>query len=621
MKKEYLLSQLNIKAFYTNLVPSLKASGGSKAIGLCPFHNDHNPSLHIDLDNGKWKCFVCDIGGSLFDFYMKLKGVDFPAALNEIAEMQGISEEKVKQKVVATYEYRDDEGNVLYKKERVEPGRDGRKKEFFSKHFNGDKWVNGRGGKSVLYNLPEVIKSDYIIFAEGEGKADLLNKWGLTSTSLDSGANSKWLNEYTELMNDKEEVIILPDNDIPGKSFTRRVAGKLYGKVKSLKVVDLPDLKKGEDIVDWANTEGNDIDRLYEIIKEVPEWAPKEEEDDFILNLESWNYIQSLDIKVEWVVDRLIPKESISVIFGKGGIGKTWLLMDISRCIGSGIPFMGLDTIKTPVIYIDFENPLAVLNERTQKLGDCENVHFWRVGNEKIKPPKLDSPEWTQYKSLPKGAVLIFDTLRSSQSQDENASDKMGIIMERLKELRDLGFTIIILHHTSKNSDKVAKGSTAIVDLTDHILGLIRVKRGNNGDDKVLDDDSEDEDAVYYFGVKDKTRYDLYHIHLTLNPDRGFELAPDPQEETLKEMLAILKESGELNKTAFINECHQRGIASKNKLTRLVTLGQGRLWDIEKQKENNAMIVKPKNRFSGFSPLYMSGKPINLPDGTSTEHN
>ncbi|MHC4269350.1 MAG: AAA family ATPase [Planctomycetota bacterium] len=191
--------------------------------------------------------------------------------------------------------------------------------------------------------------------------------------------------------------------------------------------------------------------------------------EDIMSSLESWSHIQNMNIEVEWLLDRFIPKGSITLVFGKGGIGKTWLLLGVARNIGSGTHFLGFKTNKTPVIFIDFENPLAVLNTRTRTLGDAEGVHFWRANNDKMKAPKLDSNEWQQYKNLPEGSILIFDTLRASQSKDENASNEMGLIMNRLKELRDSGFTIILLHHTAKNSDNVAKGSTAIVDLADHI--------------------------------------------------------------------------------------------------------------------------------------------------------
>lgn len=339
---------------------------------------------------------------------------------------------------------------------------------------------------------------------------------------------------------------------------------------------------------------------------------------DIPLSLESWSHIQGLDIKVEWVVDRLIPKESIIIIFGKGGIGKTWLTMDLARCIGGGLPWFGLFTIKTIVIFVDFENPLAVLNCRTQKLGDAEDVYFWRSGNEKIKAPRLDSPEWVLYKTLPKGAVLIFDTLRASQGKDENASNDMGFIMGRLKELRDMGFTVILLHHTAKNSDKVSKGSTAIVDLSDHILGLTRVKKKIDGQDVVVDDDDSEEDAVYRFGVCEKTRFEPYHIYLTLNPDRGFELAPDPQEDTLKEMHRILAGHGTINKTDFKEYCKGLSLGEK-KLRKMIEKGQGRYWDIIKRPDQkNAQFVTPKIQSGSLSPLYT---PARLPDTPQTPKN
>lgn len=319
--------------------------------------------------------------------------------------------------------------------------------------------------------------------------------------------------------------------------------------------------------------------------------------------LEPWESIRAMDIQVEWVVDRLIPKDSITLLFGKGGIGKTWLTLDMARAIASGTPYVGLSTTKAPVIFIDFENPLAVLNIRTQKLGDGAGVYFWRANNPKLKAPKLDKADWELYKQLPAGAVLIFDTLRASQDKDENRSDEMGLILGRLKELRDSGFTIILLHHTAKNSDRAAKGSTAIVDLADHILGLTLVRKKHDGQEIVVDDEDSDEDTIYRFGVREKTRFDPYHVYLTLNPDRGFDLAPDPQEDSLREMQRLLIESGPVRKTIFLDSTRQRLSLSSSRTRRLFEVGQGRYWRVEKLDTKNTQIVHPV-QFSSFSPLY-----------------
>jgi len=215
----------------------------------------------------------------------------------------------------------------------------------------------------------------------------------------------------------------------------------------------------------------------------------------------------------------------------------------------------------------------------------------------------LDSPEWEGYKNLPAGAVLIFDTLRASQSGDENDSRAMAKVMNRMKELRDFGFTIILLHHTAKNTDNVSKGSTAIVDLADHILGLTMVRVKENGQD-VVDDGIEgfDTESVYYFGNYQKTRFEPHGIHLVLNPERGFDLAPDPEEETLKKMQQILQDSGPLLKTAFTIECNGLGLGIK-KLRNLVGRGVGKFWNIEAGGTKNAQLVTAIQIGSSATPI------------------
>lgn len=78
---------------------------------------------------------------------------------------------------------------------------------------------------------------------------------------------------------------------------------------------------------------------------------------------------------------------------------------------------------------------------------------------------------------LPPGSLLVFDTLRASQSRDENDSQQMASIMMKLKILRDSGFTILLIHHTPKGNDNIYKGSTAIFDLSDHVLSFHTINK------------------------------------------------------------------------------------------------------------------------------------------------
>src|SRR3989338_8899111 len=276
MNKEHILSHLDFRAFYQSHIINLKENGKAQALGLCPFHDDHNPSLSINLESGLFNCLAGCGGGDVFTFYQRYKKIDFKTAIKEIAEMHGITE-AAQGKTVATLEYKDTTGKTLYIKERIEPGRNGRSKEFVFRHREGDKWVTGRGCEPIPYNLPQLSKSKYPFIVEGEAKADLLMKWRLVATCLDSGANSPFKDDYLKYFEGKEKVIILPDNDLAGKSYANKIASALYGKVERIKIVELPDLKNAEDVIDWVKIEDNDMARLLELVKASPEWQPLKE--------------------------------------------------------------------------------------------------------------------------------------------------------------------------------------------------------------------------------------------------------------------------------------------------------------------------------------------------------
>jgi len=67
---------------------------GDRYWGLCPFHNDKNPSFTV-VDNsgssgGFYKCFACGKGGGLFNFIMDIEHVEFPEAVEILAKKAGV---------------------------------------------------------------------------------------------------------------------------------------------------------------------------------------------------------------------------------------------------------------------------------------------------------------------------------------------------------------------------------------------------------------------------------------------------------------------------------------------------------------------------------------------------
>jgi len=64
---------------------------GSKFKALCPFHDDHNPSLELNPERQSYKCWSCGAGGDVFDFVQAYDRVEFPEALRMLAERAGVA--------------------------------------------------------------------------------------------------------------------------------------------------------------------------------------------------------------------------------------------------------------------------------------------------------------------------------------------------------------------------------------------------------------------------------------------------------------------------------------------------------------------------------------------------
>ncbi|MFZ5988079.1 MAG: AAA family ATPase [Bacillota bacterium] len=598
MNKQTLLTHLNIKDWYISELPSLKVYNG-KGQALCPLHNDHKPSLSINFKTGKYYCHSCKKGGDIFSFYQRKHNVGFKTALFELSKFAGLNPEPEK-RIDRTYDYLDEKSNRVFQAIRYEP------KSFSLRRPNNNRgWINDlQGVKLIPYNLPEVVKAEDVIIAEGEKDVETLRKIGLVASCNPMGAG-KWRDEYNQYFKNKNTAII-SDNDPIGKEHALKVAKSLNKIAKSVKIIELPNLPEKGDVSDWI-AQGHTKEELIKIIKQTTKWEESKEKD-FCSSLPRGRDLINLDINLEWVVDKIIPKKAITVLHGKGGVGKTWISLILANCVSKGIPFMGLETEKMPVVYVDLENPLPVLVERARKTG-VEDVIFWHSTNNR-RPPKLNKPDWELYKSLYKNSLIIFDTLRALQDIDENNSQDMALIMGRLKELREEGFTIILLHHTPKSDERIYKGSTAITDLADHTLSLHKVRKGRV--EEIADD--EDFDCCYWFGTRPdgKTRYKPFHIFLDLDPEKGFVIAPDPDEENLREihdLITELKDSiGELPiQSKILDEAKNKLSLNNTKTRNLLKKGEGKYWTSTYFPERkNAKVYEPISVCEFVDPIYRS---------------
>ncbi len=63
---------------------------GVRYTGLCPFHDERSPSFSVHSEEKLYHCFGCGVGGDLFDFVAEVENVDFPAAVELLAERYGV---------------------------------------------------------------------------------------------------------------------------------------------------------------------------------------------------------------------------------------------------------------------------------------------------------------------------------------------------------------------------------------------------------------------------------------------------------------------------------------------------------------------------------------------------
>jgi len=272
---------------------------------ICPFHDDTEPSMSINLTTGLWRCFgKCDTGGDTYAFYQKMHGASFPEAkkqtdsiLNRNADaVTPVSEEDIDKwcinllRTPKMLEFVTEERNINKKTiERFKIGWDGHRITFPIKsrlglNMNIRRYLPGAKekrminyktgyGKARLYPI-DILKGDSFLLVEGEWDMVLANQLGFKALTQTGGAGT-WLNEWNDSFKDKI-VYICYDCDKAGRDGSAKVAKHLHGVAKHVYVVDLglPGTKDDKDISDFFVKHGYTVGDLRSIIENTKPFEP-----------------------------------------------------------------------------------------------------------------------------------------------------------------------------------------------------------------------------------------------------------------------------------------------------------------------------------------------------------
>lgn len=266
----------------------------------CPCHNDKNASLTISHKGDKTFLY-CHAGCETNDILESI-GLKMSDLFDKPLEVEDKHKSAFEKDIEAIYKFYDENGDLAYEKIRKKGKKFlhrryidgetvwGMEEGIYTETFPGSKsWsIKERPGakkayypgqEQLLYNLPNVIKGikeeQTIFITEGEKDSDSLITRGLIATTTSIGATKgdlgkKWPSRFNSFFKGAN-VVLLPDNDEPGKRFMEHIAIELKNIANNIKIVELPDLSKKEDITDWLEY-GNDIYDLQALVKRTDEF-------------------------------------------------------------------------------------------------------------------------------------------------------------------------------------------------------------------------------------------------------------------------------------------------------------------------------------------------------------
>lgn len=454
---------------------------GNGYIARCPSHDDTHPSLSISEGNDGKILLKCFAGCSIDEICQSLQIKQSDLFPEPMREEFNVTRKKTE------YQYQDENRHALFRKIRVEPGFDGGQKSFYCEHTseNGDIVKNLNGCRRVLYRLPELLKaiseSKTIFLVEGEKDAEKLIEYGLTATTAPESL--KWTDEFSETLMGTD-VVVLYDMDKTGYERRDMLCNRLFGIVKSLRVVDLPGLEyqesHGKDVSEWL-ARGHTTAELLELVSDTTDFAPVQKISDIhAISLEEF---LKVDLpRREMLLFPFLPTQGLCMLYAKRGVGKTFVALGIAYAVATGGTFLKWHApVAKKVLYIDGEMPAAAMQERLRQISADEDLKqpesgFFRLVTPDLQEEPMPNLSTCQGREAIEALVedcdlIIIDNISTLfRSGDENEAESWQPVQDWALSLRRRGKSVLFVHHAAKAGQQ--RGTSKREDILDTVITL-----------------------------------------------------------------------------------------------------------------------------------------------------
>lgn len=448
---------------------------GAQWKARCPAHDDSTESLMVKEGRDGRALLHCHAGCET-EAIVRVLGLTmgdlFPEGSKpERANGARIHAPPSRPAMVRSYDYVDEHGTLLFQACRFHDDATGRK-TFRQRRRDGDGWAwNLDGTRLVLYRLPEVIDAAAherpVYVVEGEKDADALAELGYAATTNPMGAG-KWRDEYAEVLRGSS-VVILPDNDEPGRAHATAVAGSLHAAGAAVRVVELPNLPPKGDISDWL-AGGGDLDTLDRLASQAKPWRPAGPPRKFWRLRELLEDDEIMRPPVP-IVPRIAWGGRSTLFAGTDKVGKSTLTGFIAAQVSRGGDFLGQPCQEGVALIVGLEEFVGDAARRMRGFdADGDRV----IITDRLPADPLTRPQAIRdLISETTPILVIVDSLITygeGRVSDASSSAQTGpVVNELTKVAHDTGVALILIHHARKSDGRV-RDSSAIPAATDLVL-------------------------------------------------------------------------------------------------------------------------------------------------------